>query len=208
MSASGSTARRAGLAVALLLALGGGVAAGWNVDPPQQVQHAGARLRVGLVGDGLLDGSGLPDAQSLPGLLAAARPDVLIVDDGLGHEGSDKVLARVRDATEAHLDVVVLWAGSYDAAAGVSPRQYAGYVGTLLDDVKGTRVVLLPPIGLRSGGGDVAPYRAALQGVARQHGIGVTAIDAALAGADWQDGGQDLGPRANAALAGLLKGLL
>ncbi|HEV7678679.1 MAG TPA: SGNH/GDSL hydrolase family protein [Candidatus Dormibacteraeota bacterium] len=225
-----STSRRAGLAVALLLAIGGGVAAGWNVDPPRTAGsgtpapsataapaptatvHAQptrtAQLRVGLYGDGLLDGLGLPDAQSLPALLTAARPDVLVVDLGLGHESSDKMLTRVRDATEAHLDVVVIWAGSYDAAGGVSAQQYASNVGALLDDFKGTRVVLLPPIALRGGGAGVGPYRAALQGVAQQRGVAVTAVDGALAGADWQDGGQDLGPKADAALAALLRGLL
>jgi hypothetical protein len=218
-----TTAQRVLLSVALLLALGAGVAAGWNVAPPQGAAQSASsspaptpspslllpaasapQRRAALYGDGLLDGYGLPDAQSLPVILARARPDLLVVDQGLGHETSDKLPLRVRDATEAHLDVVVVWGGSYDAAAGITADQYAISMGTLLDAFKGTRVILLPPIVMQTGGGSVAPYRAALDRVAAQHGLSVTPIDSTLAGADWQDGGQDLGPKADAALAAML----
>ena len=220
-----TTAQRALLSVALLLALGAGVAAGWNVAPPQSAAPSaspaptpspspllpaasGPQRRIALYGDGLLDGYGLPDGQSLPVILARARPDLLIVDQGLGHETSDKLPLRVRDASEAHLDLLVVWGGSYDAAAGITADQYATNMGMLLDAFKGTRVILLPPIALQTGGGNMAPYRAALDRVAAQHGLSVTLIDSALAGADWQDGGQDLGPKADAALAAMLGRLL
>jgi len=220
-----TTAQRALLSVALLLALGAGVAAGWNVAPPQSAAPSaspaptpspspllpaasGPQRRIALYGDGLLDGYGLPDGQSLPVILARARPDLLIVDQGLGHETSDKLPLRVRDASEAHLDLLVVWGGSYDAAAGITADQYATNMGMLLDAFKGTRVILLPPIALQTGGGNVAPYGAALGRVAAQHGLSVTPVDSVLAGTDWQDGGQDLGPKADAALAAMLGRLL
>jgi lysophospholipase L1-like esterase len=215
-----TTAERLRLAVALVLALGAGVAAGWNVAPPQgastgaapapswlQPAASASQRRVALYGDGLIDGYGLPDAQSLPVLLAGARPDLLVVDLGMGHETSDKLPLRVRDATEAHLDSVVVWGGSYDAAAGVTPDQYATNMGALLDAFKGLRVILLPPIALQAGG-NIAPYRAALDRVAAQRALKVSPVDSALAGADWQDGGQDLGPKVDTALATLVGGLL
>jgi len=169
---------------------------------PAPPQH-----RVALFGDGLVDGNGLPDAQSLPYLLAAARPDLLLLDLGLTYESSDKVLARDRDATEQHLDAAVIWVGTYDPAAGNSAQQYAQNMAQLLDDFKGTHVVLLPPVTL-PGGRSAAPYAAALAQVAAQRGVTVTDISPAMRSADWQGDGRDLGPNADAALAPLLEQLL
>jgi lysophospholipase L1-like esterase len=164
---------------------------------------APAQQRIALLGDGLIDGNGLPDDQCLACVLAGNRQDLLVLDLGLGHDSSARVLTRFRDATEQHLDAAVIWVGTYDAAAGLSPEQYGSNMGRLLDAFKGTRVILLPPITLQ-GGHDAAPYVAALQSVAAQHGTAVTDIASVINGADWQSGGEDLGPNADASLAALL----
>jgi lysophospholipase L1-like esterase len=233
MNGSGGSVGRLRAAAAVLLALGVGVLAGWNIGAPSargtsaagpaatptataaattppatpsaavSPTQAAAKHQVVLFGDGLVDGYGLPDEQSLPVLLGKARPDLLLVDLGLGYETSDKLVARVRDATELHADAVVLWAGTYDAGQTISAQQYAANVGALLDQLQGTRVLLLPPLAL-PGGRDVAAYTAALNRVAAQHGLTVTDVSAALSSPDWQASGQDLGPRANAAMAALL----
>jgi hypothetical protein len=163
--------------------------------------------RVALLGDGLLDGSGLPDAQSLPYVLARFRPTMLLLDLGLGHESSDKVLTRVRDVSEMHLDTVVLWVGTYDRLAGNSPQQYGTNMGLVLDALKGTPVVLLPPIRTQ-GGPDVSAYAAALQQVAANKGVRILDVASALSGADWQPGGQDLGPGGEATVAAYLAKVL
>jgi hypothetical protein len=188
----------------------GGTAASRASSSPTaaSTQPVAIRRRVALYGDGMLDGNGLADQQALPVLLSKARPDLLVIDLGLGHETSDKVGFRIRDATQARPDVVVVWAGSYDAAGGLSPQKYASDMGSILDALKGTQVILLPPVGLSSGGGDVTPYAVILNKVAAQHGVTVTDITEVMTRADWQDGGQDLGSKANAALAALLGKML
>ncbi len=163
--------------------------------------------RVALYGDGLIDGNGLPDAQSLPYLLAAARSDTLFLDLGLGFESSDKVLTRDRDATEQHLDAAVIWVGTYDAQGHNSPQQYATNMAQLLDDFKGTHVVLLPPVTF-PGGPDAAPYAAALARIASQRGIAVTDIASVMRSAGWRRDGTTLDAATDAALATLLEALL
>jgi hypothetical protein len=222
--------RRVAVAAALVLALGLGMLGGWLLGAPGTHPTAAAppstaapqatatpapptsapsrtaapgQHRIALLGDGLLDGTGLPDTQCLPILLGRARQEFLIVDLGIGHESSDKVLTRVRDASEQHLDAAVIWVGSYDAAAGNSPKQYAASMAAILDAFKGTRVVLLPPIAV-PGGADVGPYAAALAQVATQRGIAVADISAITRNPDWQSGAQDLGPNADAALVAFL----
>ncbi|HXA28879.1 MAG TPA: GDSL-type esterase/lipase family protein [Candidatus Angelobacter sp.] len=173
-------------------AAGGGTA---NPAPQQQ--------RIALFGDGLVDGAGLPDDRCLACLLATNRPDLLVLDLGLGTEASDTVLGRVHDATEQRLDAVVIWVGSYDAAAGNSPQQYGANMDLLLDAFQGTRVVLLPPITV-PGNRDVTPYVAVLRQVAQQRGVALTDVSTALRSPDWQSGGEWLGPNADAALAALV----
>ena len=212
---------RCGAAVGLLLALGAGVFAGWNLGAPSTrgtsaaapppsptlpatgaVAGAGQK-RVVLFGDGMVDGYGLPDGKSLPLLLARARPDLMLIDLGLSHEWSTQLVARVRDVTTAQADAVVLWTGSYDPANGVGAQQYAANVATLLDALKGTRVLLLPPVSLPTGP-DVSAYAVELDRVAAQHGVQVLDATSALSAPDWLDSGQELGPRTDAALAALL----
>jgi acyl-CoA thioesterase-1 len=223
MSGKGRAVSRLRAAVALLLALGVGVFAGWNLGAPSSRTGsaaappspgpggssgvlrtiAGPQRRVVLFGDGMIDGYGLPDDRSLPMLLAKARPDLLLVDLGLGHETSAQLGARVRDATQPRPDAVVLWTGSYDSASGIGAQQYAGNVGALLDSLKGIRVVLLPPLSLPNGP-DVSAYAVELDRVAAQHGVSVLDASSALSAPDWLDSGQELGPRTDAALAALL----
>lgn len=163
--------------------------------------------RIALFGDGLVDGSALPDAQSLPYLLSAARPDLQVLDLGLGFESSDQVLTRDRDATELHLTAAVIWVGTYDPKAGNSAQQYAQDMARLLDDFKGTPVILLPPVTI-PGGRNASPYADALTQVASQHDMTVTDISAVMRMADWSADGQTLGPTADAGLARRLEPLL
>jgi hypothetical protein len=222
------TVARVRTAIALLLALGVGVLAGWNLGAPgsrgtsaaapQATPSASAssapsgtpaapQRRVVLYGDGMVDGWGLPDRQSLPVLLAKARPDLLLIDLGLGHETSRNLGTRTRDATQARADVIVLWTGSYDAAAGISAQQYGADIGALLDTFKGTRVVLLPPVTSQLSP-DLSGYAVALDRVAAEHGTSVLDASSALSAPDWQGSGQDLGPKTDEALAALLASTL
>jgi hypothetical protein len=216
-----------GAAAAVLVALAAGMLAGWTLGapaaragaapPPSPAATAASptataaptpslptpQRRVALLGDGLLDGRGLPDAQCAPVLLAKGRPDLLVLDLGLGHESSRQVVSRMHDADEQTLDEVVVWVGSYDAASGESPQQYAADMAVLLDAFHGTKVLLLAPVTPR-GEPDAAPYAAALAPVAAQRGIAVADVSSLIHGGDWQGTSQDLGPDADAALAAWL----
>lgn len=171
-------------------------------QPPSPSPAPVPQRRIALFGDGLIDGNGLPDAQSLPYRLAAARPDTVFVDLGLGFESSDKVLTRDRDATELHLDAAVIWVGTYDAQAGNSAQQYAADMSRLLGDFKGVPVIVLPPVTLPRGR-DAGPYVAALRQITP-----VADISGVMHSAGWQPDGRTLDAATDAALAATLAGLL
>jgi lysophospholipase L1-like esterase len=159
-----------------------------------------------LYGDGLLDGNGLDDSSSLPVLLAAARPDLEVFDMGLGQERSAQVLERIRQASTARAAEVVLWAGSYDAAAGTPGADVGANVGHMLDALPGAQVTVILPLDLTTGA-DAPAYTAPLRATAAAHGARV--LDAApalvpLPAGSAVDAGMNLTAAADAALAHLL----
>jgi len=179
-----------------------------SATPNPTGEAAVVTKRVVLLGDSLFYSEGLPDNQDFVAVIPTDRSDLELIDVGVPGDQTKDVLARVRNATDSHPNVVVVWIGTNDALAGVGVSTYSEQLNQLLDLLAPAHLVVITPIADQGAPEAYVPYAAAARDIAKGRGIPLVDLDGVISKGDYLEDGAHLNADAVQRVARLIERLI